>query len=235
MDAKYSVKSVIIILFILLGTVAIDTGFKVNIENSARIQAKYNLSQIKLCVNTLLLKDSDGLLTRYNQKPDAKIREALYTCAKNMKVSINGDVWAYDLHSKHYVFDSNQKYGSIVNRYWEKDKICGKKEWCKKLLTIMASGYDSTWIGYSWIFKKDKEYLEWKVLPEENLGFNGISVTGKGKPQQIVVVQGAREKELMKRYTWLRTLIYSIGFIMIIGHLLLEVGRIKYGRRKDDS
>ena len=232
---QYRTKTVIVIFLIIISTVAIDTVWRINLENSARTQAKYNLAQIKLCVNDLLLTDKEGLYTNYGKKTRKKLKRVLYICAKNMKVSKQGDVWAYDLNTKEYVFDSNPKYGAVDGRYWKSDKICSKQgSWCSRLITIMNSGYDSTWMGYSWIFKHDKEWLEWKVLPDEYLGFDGGSKSGEDKTQQVVVVQGARESELLHRYRIFRTFLYSLGFVMIVINLLLDINTPKYGRRSED-
>jgi len=218
---KYDLKTVVEVVLVVIITILIDSAWKVSLENSARTQAKYNLAQIKLCVDSLLLTDEDGLYTKYSVKTDKELNKALFVCAKNMKVSPQGDVWAYNLQTKKYVFDSNVKYGTIANRYWDKAHVCkSNKDWCGRLLTIMNSGYDSTWLGYSWVFKNDKEYLEWKVLPDETLGFDGKSRSGISTPQQIVVIQGAREKELLDRYRYFRMVVYGLGFVAIVLVLL---------------
>ena len=232
---KYNYRSVLVVLFIVLSTVAIDAVWKVSLEDSARTQAKYNLAQVKLCVNDLLLTDSDGLYTKYGTKTRMELRAALFTCGKNMKISPQGDIWAYDLNSKEYVFDSNPKYGSVDGIYWKASKLCGSKgDWCSRLITIMNSGYDSTWMGYSWIFKRDKEWLEWKVLPGEYIGFDGVSKSGNNKAQQVVVVQGAREGELLHRYRVFRGFVYGLGFLMILLNLALQAHTPTMKRRATD-
>ena len=232
---KYNYRTVLTILFIVLSTVAIDTVWKVSLENSARTQAKYNLAQVKLCVNDLLLTDSEGLYTKYGTKTRMELRAALFTCGKNMKISPQSDIWAYDLNSKEYVFDSNPKYGSVDGRYWKTSKLCKNRgSWCGRLVTIMNSGYDSTWMGYSWVFKKDKEWLEWKVIPGEYVGFDGGSKSGKNKTQQVVVVQGAREGELLHRYRVFRGFVYGLGFMMILLNLALQAHAPQANRRSTD-
>jgi len=236
MKHKYSTKSVLFILLTIISTLTIDTAWRISLENSARTQAKYNLSQIKMCVNDLLLMDKDGLYTRHSIKSEKEIYKALHTCAGHMKVSNSGSVWAFNLQDKKYIFDSNPKYSCGKDRYWTKKKICkNSREWCHKLVTIMSSGTDSTWMGYSWLFKHDKEYLEWRVLPSEDIGFGGLSKSSVVKPQQIVVVQGVSEKEMMTRYKWFRLVVYGIGFMMIFLNLLLSSSSIMYGRRRDDT
>jgi len=234
--AEHSVKSVITVFLIILSTVMIDTAWKISLENSARTQAKYNLAQIKSCVNDILLVDEEGLYTNFKTKSKSELERTLDICAKNMKVSPNGDVWAYDLRTKAYVFESNPRYHGTKGRFWDRKKVCKEKdEWCGKLVAIMGSGYDSTWLGYSWLFKHDKEYLEWKVLPSEDIGFDEHSRGKIAEPQQIVVVQGAREQELLERYKWFRATVYGLGFFMIILNLLLQSNYTKHRRRKSDA
>lgn len=220
---KYSVKSVITIVLIVLSTIGIDTVWKINLESSIRTQAHYNLNQIKLCLNNELLKSKiDGMYTKYGIKTRKQIADALYVCAEKSKLSAQGDVWAYDLHTKEYVFDSNPKYGKPEGRYWDK-RICNKQgSWCPELIKHMNSGNDSKG-RESWKFQDDTEWLEWMVMPDVNSGYNGVTRTNSKTPQQIVVIQGARKSELMHRYRFFRMFLYTLGFVMIIINLLLEV------------
>jgi len=222
---KYSIKTVVLIAVVVLSSVIIDATWKVNLENSARTQAKFNLNQVKLCVNTLLLSDDKGLLTRYRYIPEKEITKALFTCSQEMKVTQNGDIWAYSLRTKEYVFDSSLRYikKNGGRRYWDVEHICRtNKPWCLKLVREMNSGYDSKALKESWLFKHSKEYLEWIILPDENRGYDGLGRTGTIIPQQYVVIQGARENELMERYKWFRVAIYLTGLFMILIILIIN-------------
>ena len=55
---KYSSARIAVVLLILLSTIAIDISWKFYLEKSARIAAKFNLQQAKVCVNDLLLSNA---------------------------------------------------------------------------------------------------------------------------------------------------------------------------------
>ena len=70
---KYSGSRITVVILILLSTIAIDISWKFYLEKSARITAKFNLQQAKVCVNDLLLKNAESPI--YNMKIDNNMVE----------------------------------------------------------------------------------------------------------------------------------------------------------------
>jgi len=223
--SQYTVKNIVIVALIVLCTVSIDITWKFFLENSARIQARYNLEQVKVCVNDLLLRDDKGRLTRYRTISDNEITEALKTCARKMRISPTGDVFAFDLSTKKFVFDPSLDC-YLPHKKMTEDSICTihkDKQACVQAIHIMSAGYDSSrYTRLSWKFDESPEYLEWKILPDQNTGFDGLTRGGKIKPHQVVVVQGGEEDELLARYKYFRMAMYIIGLFAIMANLALS-------------
>ena len=57
---KYSSTRIAVIFLIVICTVTIDVVWKHFLEHSARVTAKYNLTQAKTCVNDGVMKKTRG-------------------------------------------------------------------------------------------------------------------------------------------------------------------------------
>lgn len=237
---QYSIRSIIITVMIVLCTFAIDISFKYNLEKSARIQAKYNLRQIKFCVNDLILMDSDGLLTNYGKHSNYEIEKAMQICAKESLVSPTGDVFAFDLKSGDFIFDPSLDCYVEGGKKMTAESECTLHKdpaICKQVMQFLTNGYDSdTSMMHWWQFDDAREYLEWVVLPDENRGFDGSVRSGNGHPHQVVVAQGVQEDELWARYKAHRITIYAIALLSIIINLTINYAEAirSDGRRKYD-
>jgi len=223
---KYSSSRIITVFLIILCTVAIDVSWKHFLENSARITAQYNLRQAQVCVNDLLLISHDAPI--YNPKINNNdIEKALKTCAREMRVTTTGDMFAYNLRTLEFVFDPSLDCFVEGGKYMTINSECTLHKdplRCEQAMRIMNTGYDSdihqrTW----WQFDDAREYLEFIVLPNEKVGFDGIPRGGILKPNQVLLTQGVQEDELWARYAYFRYIVYFIGFMSIIVNLLLSV------------
>ena len=224
-------------------TVTIDITMQFYVEKSARTTARYMLNNVKSCVNTELLADENGILSKYGNKiNNFAVEKALKTCARKSLTTPTGDAFAYDLSTKDFVFDPSLDC-YVPNKKMTVESLCkihSDPKKCEKALVVMNRGYDSTeGTNLWWKFDNAKEYLEWVVLPSMDRGYDGKLRGGNNIPHQIVIVQGIEEDELMARYAPFRFVLYIIGFISILINLLLgvyeDMERATMRRRKDDK
>lgn len=223
---KYSSTRIWVVLLIILSTIAIDISWKFYLEKSARITAKFNLQQAKTCVNDLLLGNDDSPV--YNTSiTNAMVEKALQTCAREMKVTPTGDMFAFNLRTLEFVFDPSLDCYVEGGKYMTAESECGLHQdpsKCKEVMREMIGGYDSDIHKLNWWkFDDAREYLEWAILPNETVGFDGIHRGGILKPNQVLLAQGVQEDELRARYSGFVWILYGIGFLSIILNLLLAV------------
>ena len=236
---KYSSTRIAVVLLIMLCTVTIDVSWKHYLETSARITAKYNLKQAQTCVNDLLLHNAESPI--YDTKVNnTMIEQALKTCARDMRVTQTGDMFAYNLRTLEFVFDPSLDCYVEGGKYMTVDSECKlhkDPEVCAVVLKQMNAGYSSdinmrAW----WKFDNAREYLEWVVLPSDGVGFDGIPRGGILKPNQVVLAQGVQEDELWARYRGFRAIVYGLMFLSIIINLLLAVHEnLIEAKRNDDT
>jgi len=223
---RYSSTRVFVILLIIFSTVTIDITWKHYSELSARTTAKFNLQQAKSCVNDLLLNSADQPIYNINIHND-EIEKALKTCAREMKVTTTGDMFAFNLRTLEFVFDPSLDCFVEGGKYMTLESECSlhkdpKK--CKEVMAVMYTGYDSNIDRMSWWqFNNSREYLEWVILPSERIGFDGLTRGGILKPNQILLAQGVQEDELWARYRPFRIVLYVIGFLSILINLMLSI------------
>ena len=223
---KYSGSRITVVILILLSTIAIDISWKFYLEKSARITAKFNLQQAKTCVNDLLLQNADSPI--YNMKIDNNMVEmALKTCARDMKVTPTGDMFAFNLRTLEFVFDPSLDCYIDGGKKMTTESECGLHQdqgKCKEIMREMLGGYDSDMHKLNWWkFDGAREYLEWAILPNETVGFDGIHRGGILKPNQVLLAQGVQEDELRARYSGFTMILYGIAFLSIILNLLIAV------------
>ena len=232
---KYSGSRIAVVILILLCTVAIDISWKMYLERSARITAKFNLQQAKTCVNDLLLQSADSPI--YNTRIDNDmVEKALKTCARDMKVTATGDMFAFNLRTLDFVFDPSLDCYVEGGKKMTAESECGlhqDPEKCKKVMKEMLGGYDSDIHKLNWWkFDDAREYLEWTILPSEKVGFDGVQRGGILKPNQVLLAQGVQEDELWARYSGFRIIVYGIGLLSIIINLLIAVHENMVAERK---
>lgn len=223
---KYSGSRIAVVILILLCTVVIDISWKMHLEKSARIAAKFNLQQAKTCVNDLLLRSADSQI--YDPKiTNVEIEKALKTCAREMRVTQTGDMFAFNLRTLDFVFDPSLDCYVDGGKKMTAESECAlhqDPEKCKEIMKEMLGGYDSDINKLNWWkFDNAREYLEWTILPNEQIGFDGVQRGGILKPNQVLLAQGVQEDELWARYSGFRMIVYGIGFLSIIINLLIAV------------
>jgi hypothetical protein len=223
---KYSSARIAVVILILLCTVSIDVAWKHYLENSARITARYNLEQTKVCVNDLLLQSADSPIYNTHITND-DIEKALKTCARKMRVTPTGDMFAYSLRTLDFIFDPSLDCYVEGGKKMTADSECSihkDPQVCKQAMTIMNTGYDSDeYLKVWWKFDDAREYLEWVILPSETIGFDGVFRGGILKPNQVLVAQGVQEDELWARYAGLRIFVYGVGFVSILLNLFIAL------------
>lgn len=223
---RYSSTRIAVVVLIIVSTITIDIAWKHYLEHSARITAKYNLQQAKTCVNDLLLKNSDAPIYNTNITND-DIEKALKTCAREMKVTTTGDMFAFSLRTTEFIFDPSLDCFVEGGKFMTKESECSlhkdpKK--CEEVMPKMYNGYDSSIEDLNWWkFNSSREYLEWVILPSEKIGFDGLQRGGILKPNQVLLAQGVIEDELVARYTHFEAILYIIMFLSIIINLFIAV------------
>jgi len=234
---KYTSTRLMVIALIILCTIAIDVAWQHNLETSARITAKFNLNQAKTCVNDLLLKNADSPIYNTHITND-DIEKALKTCAREMKVTTTGDMFAYNLRTTEFVFDPSLDCFVEGGKYMTIDSECKLHKdpsKCEQAMKIMNTGYNSdissrTW----WKFDDAREFLEWTILPSEKTGFDGLQRGGILKPNQVLLAQGVQEDELHARYRGFQLTLYGIMFFSIIFNILISVHENMLEERKHE-
>lgn len=221
---RYSSSRVFILMLIVISTVMIDVTWKVYVEQNVRQVARYNVENIRSCVNTIVLGSNQN---EYRQVTNAELELALKTCAQKTRVTDTGDEFAVDLRSLDFVFDPSLDCYVEGGKKMTADSECTlhkDQEICRETIPAVMSGYDSTdHSNIWWKFNNSREYLEWVVVPDETRGFDGFVRGGVIKPHQLVVVQGVIEDELWAKYRGFRVSLYLIGFLSIIINMLYAV------------
>lgn len=234
---KYSSTRLAVMALIVLCTVLIDIAWQFNLEKSARITAKFNLKQAQVCVNDLLLKSHDAPI--YNTKiTNDDIEKALKTCAREMKVTTTGDMFAFNLRTTEFVFDPSLDCFVEGGKYMTKESECklhGNPSKCEEVMPKMLIGYDSSIDDLNWWkFDDAREYLEWVILPSEKMGFDGLQRGGILKPNQVLLAQGVQEDELQARYRNFTIILYGIMFFSIVANLLIATHENMLEAKKHD-
>lgn len=221
---KYDNIKTSVIVLVMLCTIVIDVIWKHNVENSARIMAKYNTENIKNCVNELTLGKGQN---NYRVVDDAELESSMRICSARSLTTPTGDVFAFDLRTLDFVFDPSLDCfveGGKQLTVGSECSLHNDPQQCKQALVALTSGYGSDQYTKAWWkFNASKEYLEWSVAPSETIGFDGTYRGGITKPHQLVIVQGTVEDELIARYLGFRVVLYAIGFLAIIFTLLKAV------------
>lgn len=222
---EYNSTKLFFIVLTLIAQVTIDTTWKHYLEVSARTQAQYNLKQTQVCVNDLLLT-KNNLHPIYNPNiTNEQIEKALKTCAREMKVSPTGDMFAYDLRTKEFIFDPSLDCFVEGGKFMTEESECTLHKnpaQCVNIMRMMNVGFNSDRDLFAWWqFDNAKEYLEWIILPSMDIGFDGIQRGGILKPRQVLLAQGIQEDEIRARYLPFRIIVHTIAFFVIIFILLL--------------
>jgi len=204
----------------MISTVVVNTTWSYYLELHERSQARNMLNKIRTCViNT---KEGDTI-------------DKLESCASGVKTTPTGDVFAYSLKTKRFLYDPSFDCHTEYNRYMTTESECtlhSDKEACAKAIAIMNKGMDSyRGQNVSWRFDDSRELLEWIVFPDESHTLDGELRNNSLKgSDQIIIAIGIQEDELFKEFFVFEIVLLSQSFIAIILVLLYGV----YYRRFND-
>ena len=214
-------RALIIVVLLATSAIIIDTTLNYTVEQAAREQARTILSKVKSCVS-------------HSMQPD--IRDRLSECGDGVQTTPTGDIFAYDLTTKKFMYDPSLDCHIDGGKRMTPDSICaihadpGK---CETALRTMNQGYNSTSATRaSWLFDDATEYLEWVILPDETTGFNGLKRNGNTRPEQILVAIGIQSDELNNQYAILHIMLRVLTLLGIVLTLVFDnITRGKYDCR----
>ena len=228
-------RSLIIMLIVIMGLFAefavqmyklrvvrnidtISSFLKVEIEESFREHARFDLQQAKMCINSVLKSDfykNDGF--------DDRLFKVVDVCAKQIRTTSTGDVFMFDLNTGKFLYDPSldcyvntgkvfaDKESSIKlmqeiknNPNTDYPECCLHKdqERCYIARDKMFMGYDSRRGDNNWFqFDDSIEWLEYVVLPVEYEGFDQKPRgTNTSKPKQYMLALGIQSDEVDKQF-----------------------------------
>lgn len=210
MKNRYSDKiTILAVIILLLSTVIVDMHMSHLIEQDKRQQARYNLEQIKNCLDRGLTKS-----------PEAEVFEQ---CIGKSKTSQTGDVYVFNPFTLDNIYDTSVDIPlnrqlrftpdslGLIFTDWNSAEIALKK---------MTLGKDSKYgDNVKYLFDDDWEWLEWIYYPKE-----ASKAFSKNVP--YVIVQGTQKDEVFKRYEVIRLSVF--GIISFICLLLLSTVRVSH-------
>lgn len=215
------IRSCISVISILFATIIINTTWQYQLEHYARYQVRTNtLKSVKKCM--LNSKNTDVI-------------DILQECASGVHTTPTGDMFAYNLNTKRFVFDPSLDCHVEGGKSMTIESECTlhkDKSACKEALVIMNKGFDSfKGLDTKWNFDGSDEWLEWFIYPDESYGLNGKIKTGFSKPEQILVAIGIQKDELFSEFKLVDLIIKFLGGFAIIVVLLAEVYYRQFGCR----
>ena len=99
-NTLHKTKAIIAVLFLIVATVVLDTGWKYSIQEYSRSQARNTLEKVRLCLDAPII-DSNTLSDR------------LGFCAEGVTTTLTGDILAYNLDTKVVMFDPSKIFSSV--------------------------------------------------------------------------------------------------------------------------
>jgi len=210
---------VIIMVLTIIGSASLGYLLKQLTIDSYNEQAKLELQHIKTCFNSV-----NGTVT-----------DKLNKCASNSLVGQpTGDVFAVNLKDMKLIWDNSVDCKTSKTMYLTKASVCKLAKdpnSCERLSKQIKLGYNGK---YSWNFDGSKEYDNWIILPDEIHNFDRSARATQGVKDQLAIVQGFQEDEVLNRYwilDWVNKVITST--ILILLSILLLAENKKYQRVKD--
>ena len=166
---------------------------------------------------------------------DKELEKYFKICAGKMKITPTGDMFAFDLNTRKFVFDPSLDC-QTTEAIMTEDSNCKLHKHpkdCKKALVSLSSGYDSgDFNEVGWRFTENIEWLEWKVLPTEQRGFDGRLRGGLKKPHQVVLVQGIQKNETKAKTQIYYYVLFFISLMMLVMLLVFAVQGGNNDKRK---
>jgi hypothetical protein len=192
------------ILVVVVAVILVDVTYKYQVEQYARKQARNTLNKVSSCIDGMAEDD---------------IVDKVAACAKGVTTTPTGDMFAYNLNTKEFVFDPSLDCKSDVALKMTNISLCplhNSAVACSKAIEVMDLGYDSTQqTRASWLFDDSTEYLEWVIYPNEHEGIDGLERGGEIAPNQIVLAIGVQSDELESNFNILGLLLRVLAMVSI--------------------
>ena len=181
---------------LLLFTMVFTSIVAIDMQLEHRKQARYNLEQVKTCLNSI--------------NPFLSLHKSFETCTKDSRTSTTGDIYVLDGETLEFVHENSNDVPREL--YFTKDSV-GKyfKDWnsVKEALVYITSGKDSdNTYNTSYNFDGDTEWLEW--------------VNYIHKDRWYIIVQGTQKDEVLNNYRYITYLIYLGVFLISFACIVLE-------------
>ena len=181
---------------LLLATMFFTTLVSVSIELEDRQQARYNLEQVRLCLDSI--------------NPYINIDKGFEVCTQKSRTTATGDIYILDGETLEFVYENSNDVPKDL--YFTEDSV-GKyfKDWdsAKEALAYITSGKDSS-VDYSasYNFDGDKEWVEWINYAHDNKWY--------------IIVQGIQKDESLRLYSLIVYFIYLGVFLIAFSCIVLE-------------
>lgn len=203
--------NLIIVMFVIFAFILSDILLLSSIESQKRVQARYNLEQIKYCYNEL-----------YPFYPDDRI---LDICTSKSKASYTGDVYVLEYKTMKFIYENSTDVPK-EELYFTEDSV-GKyfTEWSstEEVLGYFMLGKDSiSGLDVSYRFDSDEEWIEWKFLPSDGTYH-----------KRLIVVQGVQRDEVLSYYKYYRMFGLVMVVILIMSLLTMNVAHKRRKRTCD--
>ena len=193
------------ILFVVLSAITVNTSWQYYVEGMVRQDARHTLEKVRSCVDDY---------------PADNIVDKLAFCAKGVTTTPTGDMFAYNLKTKAFVFDPSMDCHVEGGKTMTVGSICtifNDPSSCAAALTLLNSGIDSyAALNAEWLFDESEEYLEWIVYPNKDVGINGIARLGVQVPEQIIIAIGIQKDELYEMFKPFDIILKSVFFLAIL-------------------
>ena len=181
---------------LLLFTMIFTSIVAVDIQLEYRKQARYNLEQVKTCLNST--------------NKFISINKAFEVCTSNSRTTTTGDIYVLDGETLEFIHENSHDVPRGLS--FTKDSV-GKyfKDWnsAKEALVHITSGKNSDVVyNASYNFDGDTEWAEW--------------VNYIHNDKWYIIVHGTQKDEALHSYRYITYLIYLGVFLLSFACIVLE-------------
>ena len=198
--------------WIMVSMIILTTASHYYIEKKARECARQSLEQVRTCTA--------------NSKEDGII-DKLAICAKGVRTTTTGDIFAYNTVTRQFVFDASTDCHTEATMRMTAESICSvhaDPSACVEAMHRMDMGVDSSKEHHAqWLFDDSPELLEWVVYPDNSGGVRWLNTGDSVKEEQIVIALGVQLDELNQSFAVFYLLIIGLAFIGLVFSLLLGI------------
>lgn len=209
---KPTVIRLVLAIVVIVVSIVSSLLLRVLIEDSSREQARQNLSQVKYCY-------TQGI-------QNLSLMETLNICTSKVRVGFTGDVYVLDASTKEFVFENSTDVpqGNLV--FTEESVGQYFKDWSSGNIALghMMLGRDSDQsTDVSYLFDTDKEWIEWKYLPD--------SVVHTDE-RRLIAVHGVQSNEAIEKFKQLECYWFACATLIVFALLVSHSAEVKNVRRR---